>query len=46
MGGVVSVQSPDQRAAGNLDDEIFSGVAVHALAHAVLRRPAAMRRGT
>ena len=28
-------EPPDQRAAGNLDDEIFAGVAVHALAHAV-----------
>ena len=39
-------EPPDERAAGNFDDQIFSRVAVHALAHAVLRRPGAMRRGT
>jgi hypothetical protein len=39
MGGVVSFQPPDECAAGHFDDEIFSGMAIHALAHAVSRRP-------
>ncbi len=30
------LELPDQRAAGNLDDQIFSGQSVHALAHAVM----------
>ena len=32
-------QPPDERAAGDFDDQILAGVAVHALAQAALRRP-------